>query len=98
MPAYIIADIEVVDAEGFADYRAKVPAVIAAHGGHYLARGGAIEVLEGGWPANRIVILEFSDMAALKAFWDSPDYAPLKEIREKSARCRILAVEGTLQR
>ena len=98
MPAYIIADIEVVEPEGFADYRTRVPAVIAAHGGRYLARGGAIELLEGDWPAKRIVILEFPDMATLKSFWDSPDYAPLKEIREKSARCRILAVEGTLPR
>ena len=96
MAAYLIADIEVKESEGFAAYRKGVPAVIAAHDGRYLARGGAIALLEGDWPASRIVILEFPDMARLQAFWDSPDYAPLKELREKSSRCRILAVEGTL--
>ena len=41
MPVYVIADIEVPDATLFEEYRQKVPATIAAHGGRYLARGGA---------------------------------------------------------
>jgi hypothetical protein len=45
MPAYVIADIEVIDSAGFEEYRRLVPATIAAHGGRYLARGGATEVL-----------------------------------------------------
>ena len=47
MAAYLIADIEVIDIAGFAEYQQKVPATIAAYGGRYLVRGGATEVLEG---------------------------------------------------
>jgi uncharacterized protein (DUF1330 family) len=94
MAAYIIADVEVLDPEKYEAYRAGVPAVIAAFGGSYRVRGGAVETLEGGWTPNRCVILEFPDMERLKAFYNSPEYAPLLEIRKKTARSRIVAVEG----
>ncbi|WP_373503000.1 DUF1330 domain-containing protein [Aestuariivirga sp.] len=94
MPAYIIADVTVTDPEGYEAYRARVPAVIAAHGGRYLARGGAIMTLEGEWNLGRCVILEFPDMAHVKVFWESAEYAPLRAIRESCATSRLVAVEG----
>ena len=42
MPAYLIGNIEVIDAAGYGDYRAKAPATITQCGGRYIARGGAI--------------------------------------------------------
>ena len=49
MPAYLIAEIEVTDPEGYAEYRQLTPAAIAAHGGRFIVRGGEIETKEGGW-------------------------------------------------
>jgi uncharacterized protein (DUF1330 family) len=57
MPAYLIADIEVPDPVGYDEYKKRVPAVIAAHGGRYLARGGASEVLQGSWRPKRSAII-----------------------------------------
>lgn len=94
MAAYLYATGVIHDAASYETYRAQVPAIIAAHGGRYLVRGGATEVLEGGGEASRQVILEFPDMAALKAFYDAPEYAPLKRLRQAAATMRILAVEG----
>jgi uncharacterized protein (DUF1330 family) len=94
MAAYIIADITVTDREGFEKYRQAVPAVIAAHGGRYVVRGAPRTLLEGDPAPSRLVILEFPDMARLQAFWSSPDYAPLKTLRQNSSTCRIEAVEG----
>jgi uncharacterized protein (DUF1330 family) len=94
MPAYLIADIEVVDAAAFEEYRKQIPAVIAAHGGRYLARGGATEVLEGDWAPRRAVIVEFQSMAALKAFYDAPDYRSLRELRQRATKTNLVAVEG----
>ncbi|MDR6483012.1 UNVERIFIED_ORG: uncharacterized protein (DUF1330 family) [Burkholderia sp. 1988] len=34
-------------------------------------------------------------MASLMAWYESPEYAPLKAIRETCARTRIIALEGT---
>lgn len=94
MAAYLIADLDITDPELFAQYRERVPAVIAAHGGRYLARGGPLEVLEGTWKPNRAVIVEFPDMASLKRFWASPEYQPLIEMRQRSTRSRVVALEG----
>jgi uncharacterized protein (DUF1330 family) len=94
MTAYVIADIEVLDPAGYEAYRQQVPATIAAYGGRYLARGGATEVLEGSWSPRRCVILEFPSMAQLKAWWDSPEYQPVRAIRERTTRSHLVATEG----
>lgn len=95
MPAYLIADIEVTDATVYERYRQQAPAVIAAHGGRYLARGGATEVLEGSWRPARTVILEFPSMAALKSFWSSPEYTRLRKLRESATRVsNLVAIDG----
>ena len=62
MAAYIIVQIEVTDPETFETYRQQVPAIIERHGGEYLVRGGAMEVLEGDWPLPRVVVLKFPSM------------------------------------
>ncbi len=94
MAAYVIVDIEVLDATGFEEYRRRVPATIAAHGGRYLARGGTTEVLEGAWSPKRCVILEFPDMARVKAWWSSPEYVALRAIREATTRSHLVVTEG----
>lgn len=94
MPAYLIADIEVLDHAGYEAYRTQVPATIAAYGGHYVARGGATQVLEGAWSPRRLVILEFPGLAQLKAWYDSPEYRPLRELRERTARSNLVVTEG----
>lgn len=94
MAVYVIADIEVLDRPTFETYRQQVPATIAAHGGRYLARGGATEVLEGSWAPRRCVILEFPDMGRFQAWWDSPEYAPLKELRVRSTRSHLVVTQG----
>ena len=94
MAAYLIVDIEVTDATAYEEYRKQVPAIIAAHGGRYLVRGGASEVLEGSWHPKRSVILEFPTMANLKAFWAAPEYQPLRVLRERVAKSNLVAVEG----
>lgn len=94
MPAYILANIEVTDAAGFERYRAAVPLVIERFGGRYLVRGGASEVVEGGYPGHRFVVLEFPDRATAEAFWRSPDYAACKELRAGAAEMAVAIVEG----
>jgi len=69
MSAYIFASVEITDPAAYEEYRRGVQAIIAAYGGRYLARGGAVEHLEGNAPVNRLVIVEFPDMVRLKAFY-----------------------------
>ena len=94
MPAYLFANVEVTDPAGYEQYRQRVSATIEAFGGRYLVRGGATEVLEGDWSPNRLVILEFADMARLKAWYQSPEYQPLIELRQRTSASTLVAVEG----
>ena len=94
MAAYIYANVEVTDAAAYEEYRREVPALIAAHGGRYLVRGGAVEVLEGETDPQRQVILEFPDMSALHAFYDSPGYTRLKALRQAASRGALIAIQG----
>jgi uncharacterized protein (DUF1330 family) len=94
MAAYVIAQVEVTDADTFAQYSRQVPAVIEKYGGRYLVRGGALEMFEGEWNVRRLVVLEFPSMEQLKRFYHSAEYAPLIALRQKSAQTIFAAVEG----
>ena len=94
MSAYVIAELEITDPERFGEYRELVSATIEQYGGKYLARGGSIEVLEGDWNPNRIVILEFESTEQAKKWIDSDEYTPVKQIRFESANTNVVLVEG----
>jgi uncharacterized protein (DUF1330 family) len=94
MPVYMIANIELDDAERYKDYVAHVPALIARHGGKYRVRGGQSHVLEGTWSPSRLIVLEFPSREAAMAFYDDPDYAPYKSLRQSIARSSVVLVDG----
>ena len=94
MPAYLIVDIEVHDAEEYEKYKPLASATIAQYKGKYLARAGRTEVLEGSRTAHRTVILEFPTFDDAKAWWASEEYAPAKELRQRVATTEMLLIEG----
>jgi uncharacterized protein (DUF1330 family) len=94
MSAYVIAEIDITDPAAYEDYRKQVPAVIARYGGKYIARGGKVESLEGGWSPKRIAVVEFPSMEQALKFYRSPEYAPLIKIRQKASRGKLVIVEG----
>ena len=94
MTAYIYADIEVTDVDLYEQYRRDVPAVVAAFGGRFAVRGGAVTVLEGNRRPRRQVLLEFPDMTALMAFYDSDAYRALRDLRQRCSVGDVLAIEG----
>src|SRR5512141_100630 len=55
MTAYVIADINVTNPDGYAPYRKLAGDSVAQYGGRFLARGGAVHGLEGGWNPARVV-------------------------------------------
>ena len=95
MPAYVIADVrEVRDLDALIEYRRRTTDAVAHHGGRFLIRGGETTLLEGDWPTQRIVLIEFPDAAAARAWWESEEYAPLKAMRREASDTNILLVEG----
>jgi uncharacterized protein (DUF1330 family) len=94
MPAYFIVDLEVTDPAGFEEYRKLVPGTIQQYGGRFLVRGGAVETLEGDWQPQRVVVLEFPSLEQAKRWYNSEDYRDPKALRFKTARTRLILVEG----
>jgi uncharacterized protein (DUF1330 family) len=94
LAAYVIASVEVTDPTAYEDYRKGVLATITKHGGKFLARGGAVQRLEGSIDWNRVVVIEFTNVAAAKAWYESPDYQPLAKLRQKASRSNLIIVEG----
>ena len=95
MPAYVIAAVtDAWDQDKLAEYRDRNTEVVAAHGGRFVARGGAHEVFEGDWNPLRLVIIEFPDMDAARGWYESDAYAPLRELRRSASDTDIVIVDG----
>src|SRR5580698_9867241 len=68
--AYVFTEIDVKDQDGYTkDFLPKAQANIKESGGKYIAGGFNKAIgLSGAPPASRVVLLQFPDMDALKAF------------------------------
>ena len=85
MSAYSISSINVEDWDKYKIYMEKVPSVIKKNGGRYVVRGGEIISNNINIELKRIVILEFPSLDQLNSFRNSPEYAPLSEIRQEAS-------------
>ncbi|HUF56892.1 MAG TPA: DUF1330 domain-containing protein [Thermohalobaculum sp.] len=95
MPAaYVIAQIDVKDADAYRDYVAAVTPIIEKHGGSYLVRGGRAETVEGTAPGARTVIIRFPSFEAAKAWYESPEYSETKGLRQAASTSVQTLAEG----
>ena len=94
MAAYLIANVDVKDAEKFKDYVKVVPPVIEQYGGKLLVRDGDFEVCEGDWKPKRLVMIEFESMQKAKQFYNSPEYQAIIDLRKSSAYTEWVFVDG----
>jgi len=96
VPAFLIADETIFDPTTFDEYKKLVLPLIEKFGGRFLSRAGALEVLEAGkdWTPGRMVIIEFPSMSALKDWYDSPEYAPVRDIRMGAAKSTLVALDS----
>ena len=95
MAAYFIVDIqEITDPQTYTEYSRGVSATIEQYGGKFLARGGAYETIEGDWQSQRLVILEFADVAQFKRWYNSLEYSQLLKLRLSAATSRAVVVQG----
>jgi uncharacterized protein (DUF1330 family) len=94
MPSYVIANVDVHDAQMYERYKELTPTTIEAHGGRFIVRAGAVTELEGQSPFERLVIMEFPDAEAARAWYDSPEYQSLKALRSGAAAAQFMLVDG----
>jgi uncharacterized protein (DUF1330 family) len=96
MPAFAIGLYDIWDLSWRPTYRASVDKLAAKHGGRYVVRTSCPwEVLEGSVPnTTNITMIEFPSMEHPRAWYSDPEYAPMRELRQKGSRLNFLLVEG----
>ena len=94
MPAYVIAEtVEIYDQEAMNEYVRQIHALTPQLGGRILAAGKQADVLEGDW-APRPALIEYPDVATCRDSWASELYRPLKVLRQRASRHRVVMFEG----
>lgn len=95
MPAYMIVTAKIADRDAFIQgYGAAAAKLVAQYGGRYVLRAPGAERLEGQFgDGASMVISEWPDKAAARAFWESADYAEAKRLRDGIADVQVLLIE-----
>ena len=95
MSAYLIVDTQIENPEKYEEYKKLAKPIAEKYGGVYRVRGGDMDVLETDlWTPTRMVIIEFPDMDAARAYVNSEEYAPVKPLRRNNAKCTLAILDG----
>ena len=66
MPAYLLLDTAIENADEYEKYKALAKPIAEKYGGVYRVRGGEMDVIETDlWSPTRMVIIESSDIASI---------------------------------
>lgn len=95
MTAYFVVQATISDQAQYQKYREAVVPLMAKIGGKVVACGAKVEVLEGEHDTRPVVMFEFPSMEAIHAFWNSPEYIPVKKLREGIATLNAWAFPGS---
>jgi uncharacterized protein (DUF1330 family) len=78
----------------YEEYKKWSSAALQAYKAEICVRGGRVEVLEGDWVPERLILLKFASFEAAKAFDASPEYGKARALRQGAAVTRMIVVEG----
>lgn len=90
----VVADIKDRDAfiQGYGQAAAKL---VGQFGGRYVLRTPGAKLLEGAWgDGASMVISEWPDRETVEAFWNSPEYAKAKVLRDGIADVQVLIIDA----
>ena len=94
MSAYFVMIREkTIDARSLAEYGPRASLAAQSHPLKPLAIHGAVDQVEGD-AIEGAVILEFPDMAAARAWYDSPAYQAAAKFRQAGSMSKAFFIEG----
>lgn len=91
---YVIAQMSVVNQEGYLAYARQVPDTLDAFGGRFLVRGGEATTMDGQPKGPRNVVIEFPSPKAAQDWYNSPAYQAIVQGRLDNADGCLITVEG----
>ncbi len=91
-PAYLIAQIQVDDWDSFmTNYGGAAIPTVMEYGGKVLVGGPGTVSVEGDWPGNHTVVIEFESMEMAQAWYDDADYEAARPLRFQDTSLNNLA-------
>ena len=94
MTAYAIAHLRKVDfGPGIIEYLRRIDATLKPYDGRFIVHGARVEVLEGQWPGD-IVVIAFPDLATARAWYVSPAYQAILALRTDNSQGDVILVPG----
>jgi uncharacterized protein (DUF1330 family) len=94
MSAYIVAQIQIEDREGYSNYEAGFMAIFAQFNGKMLSVDESPTLLEGSWNYTRTVLIEFPSSADVNTWYHSDEYQALAQYRFASSQANIVSIQG----
>ncbi|MFT2706162.1 DUF1330 domain-containing protein [Clavibacter zhangzhiyongii] len=94
IPAYSITEVlEILDPAGAQRYAELTPRVVERFGGRFVVMGASPVAAEGD-AGIAVAVVAWPDMESLTTWYDSPDYAPAREIAATAMRRRLTFLPG----
>lgn len=92
MAVYAISDtVEITDPQILAEYVQRVPLTFEKYKVKPLVVGSAgYETIEGSWPSQGVVILEFEDREHFERWYNSPEYQEILPLRRQATSNRAI--------
>ena len=94
MTRYILAQLTIHDRSRYDRYAARFMEVLGQFEGRLLASDESPDLLEGDWPHQKVVLIEFKDAAEAERWATSPRYREIAVDREAATVATVLAVDG----
>ena len=94
MSVYALAQISIHDRARYDRYVAQFMRVLRGFEGRVLAADETPVVVEGTWPHQKVVLLEFPDRSAFERWAYSPEYTEISKDRIAATTGCVLLVSG----
>ncbi len=91
---YAIVLLDVNDTERYMEYARRATEIESRHGGRPLVAAAAAEVVDGSWPSERVVVLEFPSLEQARSWYRDPEYRGLIPLRHAATKSTVVLIEG----
>lgn len=94
MSAFAIAHVRSVEfGPDIVEYLERIDATLEPFGGRFVVHGGNVEVVEGGWGPD-VIVIEFPDRQRVRAWYDSPAYREILPLRTRHMVADVVFADG----
>jgi len=91
---YVVAQISIHDRARYDRYASRFMDVFAGSGGRVLASDESPAVVEGTWPHQKVILLEFPDRETFERWSQSPEYTEIAKDRLAGTAGSVLLVRS----